>query len=364
FKFTEKGEVRLKIFHAARNQWKPGLPTLDSARNVIGFSISDTGIGIPPEKQMIIFEAFQQAEGSKSRKYGGTGLGLSISRGLAELLGGNIELESIPGHGSTFTLFLPLEGFSPVMSRETSESIKVIQQLQKNNEDDENINSLLGSLRSTNEGGDNRSLELVNEMLNEAGDDRNNFTISDHIVLVVEDDFRFAKIIIDRAHEKGLKAVVATNYLEVFEFINRFTPIGITLDVKLSDTSGWKILDLLRNDLNYRHIPIHVVSGEENRSLALKRGARSFLLKPLESAALDELLDDMVRSFNRKTKKVVVVEDNEIDSSQIVKMLKDDCIDVEIYDTAASALEAIEGRDYDCIILDYSLPDMSGADMI
>ncbi len=364
FKFTEKGEVRLKIFHAARNQWKPGLPTLDSARNVIGFSISDTGIGIPPEKQMIIFEAFQQAEGSTSRKYGGTGLGLSISRGLAELLGGNIELESIPGHGSTFTLFLPLEGFSPVMSRETSESIKVIQQLQKNNEDDENINSLLGSLRSTNEGGDNRSLELVNEMLNEAGDDRNNFTISDHIVLVVEDDFRFAKIIIDRAHEKGLKAVVATNYLEVFEFINRFTPIGITLDVKLSDTSGWKILDLLRNDLNYRHIPIHVVSGEENRSLALKRGARSFLLKPLESAALDELLDDMVRSFNRKTKKVVVVEDNEIDSSQIVKMLKDDCIDVEIYDTAASALEAIEGRDYDCIILDYSLPDMSGADMI
>ena len=364
FKFTEKGEVRLKIFQAAKNQWRQGISSLDNARDVIGFSISDTGIGIPMEKQMIIFEAFQQAEGSTSRKYGGTGLGLSISRGLAELLGGNIELESSPGLGSTFTLYLPLEGFASVISRETSESIKVIQQLQQNKEKKESFDSILGTLRITNEGIENRSLELVDEMINDAGDDRNNISVSDNIVLVVEDDFRFAKIVIERAHDKGLKAVVATNYLEVFEFINRFTPIGITLDVKLSDTSGWKILDLLRSDLNYRHIPIHVISGEENQALALKRGARSFMLKPLESSALDGILDDMIHNLNHKVKRVLVVEDNEIDSSQIVKMLQDDCLQVELQPTATGALDILAKEKFDCIILDYSLPDMPGSELI
>ena len=363
FKFTEKGEVRLKIFKAGKNQWKPGVSSLDSARNVIGFSISDTGIGIPQEKQLIIFEAFQQAEGSTSRKYGGTGLGLSISRGLAELLGGNIELESTPGQGSTFTLYLPLDGYNSVISRETSESIKVIQQLQQEN-DGQNIDTILSSLRLTNEGIEKTNMELVNEMINETGDDRNNITSADDIVLIVEDDFRFGKIIIERAHSKGLKAVVASNYLEVFEFINRFTPIAITLDVKLSDTSGWKIIDLLRNDLNYRHIPIHVVSGEENRVLALKRGARSFLLKPLDTSALNDLLDDMVRYHAKRSKKVLVVEDNEIDSSQIAKMLQDDRLEVTIAPTATEALSEIGNKEYDCIILDYTLPDMSGPDLI
>jgi HAMP domain-containing protein/signal transduction histidine kinase/DNA-binding response OmpR family regulator len=363
FKFTEKGEVKLTIFNASRNQWKAGVHTLDNARNVIGFSISDTGIGIPLEKQMIIFEAFQQAEGSTSRKYGGTGLGLSISRGLAELLGGNIELDSTPGMGSTFTLYLPLDGFNTMISRETSESIKVIQQLQQE-KNEGSFESILSSLRVTHDGVESRNLELVNEMINEAGDDRNHVTASDDIVLIVEDDFRFAKIIIERAHEKGLKAVVASNYLEVFDFINRFTPIGITLDVKLSDTSGWKIVDLLRNDLNYRHIPIYVISGEENRQLALRRGARSFLLKPLNAGALDGLLDDMITSYKKEKKHILVVEDNEIDSSQIVKVLHDDLLDIQIAPTATEALAEIEQGDYDCIILDYSLPDMGGTELI
>jgi signal transduction histidine kinase/CheY-like chemotaxis protein/HAMP domain-containing protein len=363
FKFTEKGEVRLRIFKANPNQWKPGVPSLDASKNVIGFSITDTGIGIPQEKQLIIFEAFQQAEGSTSRKYGGTGLGLSISRGLAELLGGNIELESTPGQGSVFTLYLPLDGNSTILSRETSESIKVIQQIQQNTEEN-NFDTILSSLRITNEGIETRSLDLVSEIVNETGDDRNNISHVDDILLIVEDDFRFAKIMIDRAHEKGLKAIVATNYLEVFDFINRFTPIAITLDVKLSDTSGWKIVDLLRSDLNYRHIPIHVISGEENRLLALKRGARSFLLKPLDSHSLNELLDDIVENHQKKVRKVLVVEDNEIDSSQIVKILQDDKLEVTIAPTASEALKEIETGDYDCIILDYSLPDMSGPELI
>ena len=124
---------------------------------------------------------------------------------------------------------------------------------------------------------------MVNEMINDTGDDRNNIQPNDKVVLIVEDDLRFGKILIEKAHEHDLKAIVAISYIEVFDFINRFMPIAITLDVKLPDTSGWKVLDLLRNDLNYRHIPIHLISGEENRSLALKRGARSFHLKPLEN---------------------------------------------------------------------------------
>jgi signal transduction histidine kinase/CheY-like chemotaxis protein/HAMP domain-containing protein len=363
FKFTEKGEVKLRIYEADRN-WKQGNNiVLDSAKKVVAFAISDTGIGIPQEKQNIIFEAFQQAEGSTSRKYGGTGLGLSISRGLAELLGGTIELESNPSKGSTFTLFLPVDSMTGVLSRETSDNLNAYRQLQLGGDSGE-IDTLLNSLRVTNEGSDGAKLNIVNEMINDAGDDRTAIQPNDKIVLVVEDDLRFGKIIIEKAHEYGLKAIVATNYLEVFDFINRFTPIAITLDVKLPDTSGWKVLDLLRNDLNYRHIPIHLISGEENRSLALKRGARSFLLKPLENESLNELFADIL-SFNLKeTKKILVVEDNELDSSQINKMLQSDNMEVTIAATGKIALEMADIKDFDCIILDYTLPDISGVDLV
>src|SRR5207302_3819159 len=139
------------------------------------------------------------------------------------------------------------------------------------------------------------NLSIVNEMINDTGDDRGNIQPGDKVVLIVEDDSRFAKILVDKAHEEHLKTVIAISYIEVFDFINRFNPIAITLDVKLPDTSGWKVLDLLRNDLNYRHIPIHLISGEENKSLALKRGARSFLLKPLETDSLNELFNDIIK---------------------------------------------------------------------
>ncbi|HTR28793.1 MAG TPA: HAMP domain-containing protein [Puia sp.] len=362
FKFTEKGEVKLRIYEANHN-WKPGTPSLDGARQVVAFAISDSGIGIPLEKQQIIFEAFQQAEGSTSRKYGGTGLGLSISRGLAELLGGTIELESIPGRGSTFTLFVPVES-TGVISKEASDSFtSAYQQLQLTASSGE-IDTLLNSLRVASDPTDPTKMNIVNEMINDTGDDRNVIVQGDKIVLIVEDDLRFGKIIVDKAHEYDLKAVVATNYIEVFDFVNRYTPIAITLDVKLPDTSGWKVLDLLRNDLNYRHIPIHLISGEENSALALKRGARSFLLKPLENEALSELFEDIVSFNNRETRRILVVEDNEIDSSQITRMLHGDNMEVTIATNGRSALQENDIKDFDCIILDYTLPDISGVELV
>jgi len=361
FKFTEKGEVRLKI-REANHDWKMGTPTLDAAKRVVAFSISDSGIGIPQEKQMIIFEAFQQAEGSTSRKYGGTGLGLSISRGLAELLGGTIELESQTGMGSTFTLYLPIENMSVVTSKETSNNIKAIEQLQLGAETSD-IDNLINSLKLSNDSKDSRNLDIVSEMINETGDDRANVQPNDKVVLIVEDDLRFGRIIIDKAHNEGMKAIVATNYLEVFDFINRFSPMAITLDVKLPDTSGWKVLDLLRNDLNYRHIPIHLISGEENRVLALKRGARSFHLKPLENESLNELFTDII-SYKTDIKEVLLVEDNEIDASQIAKILQDEMIHVQISNTGKKALQMLKDQDFDCIILDYSLPDIPGKELI
>ncbi len=362
FKFTEKGGVSLKMFRA-KSGWKSN-PNLDTAKMVIGFSITDTGIGIPVEKQMIIFEAFQQAEGSTSRKYGGTGLGLSISRGLAELLGGTIELESYPGRGSTFTLYLPLDKI-PLASHMAKENLEAMRQMQlEKDEQEENMSGLLNSLQVTKDGIEPRNMDMVSELINEAGDDRNSIMPSDKVVLIVEDDLRFSKIIIDKARERDLKAVVAINYLEVFDFINRFSPIAITLDVKLPDTSGWKVIDLLRNDLNYRHIPIYVISGEENRVLALKRGARSFMLKPLNNESLNELFDDVVDFCQKPVMSVLVVEDNEIDSSQIAKMLSDERISVEIAATGEGALQKIGEKEFDCIILDYTLPDIAGADLL
>ncbi|WP_207515767.1 HAMP domain-containing protein [Longitalea luteola] len=361
FKFTEKGEVKLKIYEANRN-WKPGNASLDTAQRVVAFAISDTGIGIPLEKQSIIFEAFQQAEGSTSRKYGGTGLGLSISRGLTELLGGTIELDSQPGQGSTFTLFLPIENVSGVVTREAPANLSEYQ-YQLSTESGE-IDTLLNSIRVTGESSEAGGLHIVNEMINDTGDDRNNVQPNEKAILIVEDDIRFGKIIIEKAHQYGLKAIVATNYIEVFDFINRFTPIAITLDVKLPDTSGWKVMELLRNDLSYRHIPIHLISGEENRALALKRGARSFRLKPLDNESLNDLFDDIVAFNKKEVKQILVVEDNEVDSSQIVKLLNSDNMQVTLAETGEKAMHEINSKDFDCIILDYSLPDLPGHELV
>jgi HAMP domain-containing protein/signal transduction histidine kinase/DNA-binding response OmpR family regulator len=359
FKFTEKGEVKLRVYEA-NNNWKQNNPSLDNAKKVVAFEIKDSGIGISKDKQNIIFEAFQQAEGSTSRKYGGTGLGLSISRGLADLLGGSIELESEPGIGSTFTLFLPID-YKPEHFKKEKQSSLTISEYKVASENDGSIIQSVPTVKIP----ELRDLEGINEIINEIGDDRNSILSGDKVVLVVEDDVRFAKIMIEKAHELNLKVVVATNFVDVFDLANKYIPIAVTLDIKLPDASGWRIIDLFKNDINFRHIPVHLISGEENRLLAMQRGARSFNLKPLKSEALTVLFKDIVDFNNRKPKRLLIVEDNEMDSSQIAKILDNgDIVDIEIADTGKKALKLIAKKAYDSIIVDYMLPDIGGLEFV
>ncbi|TMI85226.1 MAG: response regulator, partial [Bacteroidetes bacterium] len=357
FKFTEKGDVKLRIYEANRS-WKQGNPNLDTAKSVVAFEIKDTGIGIPRDKQSIIFEAFQQAEGSTSRKYGGTGLGLSISRGLADLLGGSIELASEVGKGSTFTLFLPIEYNPTITTRKEKQTSRKVTEYKLAESLRSSDDITLQSVPTVKVSDD---LDVLSEIINEVGDDRNNILTADKVVLIVEDDINFAKIMLEKAHEKDLKAVVAVNFSEVFDLTNKYGPIAITLDVKLPDASGWRILDLFKNDVNFRHIPVHLISGEENHLLAMQRGARSFHLKPLKTEALSVLFTDIVEYHERKNKKVLIVEDNEFDSSQVVKILDNgDLINIEITNSGMKALDLVKENEYDCIIVDYMLPDIDG----
>jgi HAMP domain-containing protein/signal transduction histidine kinase/CheY-like chemotaxis protein len=360
FKFTDKGEVNLRIYEAAKHSWKQGIPTLDNAPRVVAFAIRDTGIGISKDKQNIIFEAFQQAEGSTSRKYGGTGLGLSISRGLADLLGGSIELKSEIGFGSTFTLFLPVD-YNPSLMKEEKQSMLKAGEYRFA---ESGIADMLHSV-PTIKVNETKDLEAVSEIINESGDDRNNIASSDRVVLVIEDDLRFGKIMVEKAHELDFKVVIATAFGEVFDLVNKYNPNAVTLDVKIPDGSGWRILDLFKNDINFRHIPVHLISGEENRLLAMQRGARSFHLKPLKNEDLENLFSDILEYHSRKTRKVLVIEDNELDSSQAARILANgDLIDIQIVDKGLEGLELIRNNDYDCVIVDYMLPDIGGMELV
>ncbi|HEX3081073.1 MAG TPA: response regulator, partial [Puia sp.] len=360
FKFTEKGEVRLHIYEAKRN-WKQTTTSLDNAKKVVAFEIRDTGIGISRDKQNIIFEAFQQAEGSTSRKYGGTGLGLSISRGLADLLGGSIELESEVDRGSRFTLFLPLEYNPTHVKKEKQSSLTISEYKLLTQDSDESAIQSVPTVKLP----ETRELDVISEIINETGDDRNIINDSDQVVLIIEDDIRFAKIIIEKAHERNLKAVVATGFSEVFTLVNKFDPISVTLDVKLPDASGWRILDLFKNDINFRHIPVHLISGEENKLLGMQRGARSFSLKPLKNEALNLLFDDIQNYQSQHPKKLLLIEDNEIESSTIANLLENQgLIEVQIASTGQEGLRLIRENAYDCVIVDYMLPDIPGMEII
>ena len=351
FKFTEKGEVHLRIYKA-HNDGKTKNTSINNAEAVVAFEISDTGIGISKEKQNIIFEAFQQAEGSTIHKYGGTGLGLSISRGLSDLLGGSIELESDTNVGSKFTLLLPLK-FIHVSQVEDEIGTEELIVANKGE-------SKLKSLPSSNFNRSDINLFFVDEV----GDDRTNINPDDKILLIAEDNLTFAKIMLDQAHLHGIKAIVTTKGNDVIDFINQFHPHAIIIDLNMPDMNGWKILDRLKTDFTLRHIPVYIISEEDERNKALKRGARNFLLKPVKNESLSYLFNDIHDFKNKKIKNLLVVNDNERDLNRILQAVQSSDIQVISANTAKEAAAHMMERSFDCIILDLVLPDADGLDII
>ena len=332
FKFTEKGRVKLHVFSP-----QPGHESPLQTGSVIAFSIEDSGIGISKNTQGIIFEAFQQAEGSTSRKYGGTGLGLSISKGFAELLGGTITVGSELGKGSTFTLYLPLKYQEEKAAPQKPKEVAPVSHTRTNLID---------------------TAELMID------DDRHNITAEDRVLLVIEDDIRFTKILIDKVHDQNLKVVVAISYLDIFDSIIKYDPLAITLDVNMPESNGWKILKLLKSDINLRHIPVHVISGEDNRAMALKSGARTFHLKPLTNSTLDELITGIVNFHGHGKKRVLIIEDNEDELHRMTELIANDRIEVYGATTAKKALTLLKKEVFDCIVSDYVLPDAKGAELL
>jgi HAMP domain-containing protein/CheY-like chemotaxis protein/signal transduction histidine kinase len=355
FKFTEKGGVTLTM-ETAVSGWTPGHDMLERADGVIAFRVKDTGIGIPEEKQRIIFEAFQQADASTTRRFGGTGLGLSISREIARLLGGEIKVESEHGAGSTFTLYLPKSYVVPVVRKERREIDRTTGEL------NENVPSpLIRELEPVaSEGGDEQQV-LVEEQL---PDDRGSIEPGDRTVLIVEDDLPFAQILLDMAREKEFKGIVATRGETALSLAARYRPDAITLDIALPDMEGWTVLDRLKHDRITRHIPVHIISGEEETARGLRLGAFAQMQKPVSKESLDDAFAKIQGFLERPNKSLLIVEDNQNQREAIVELIGDDDVEITAVGSGQEALDILRTRHFDCMVLDLGLPDMSGFDFI
>jgi CheY-like chemotaxis protein/signal transduction histidine kinase/HAMP domain-containing protein len=341
FKFTEQGSVSLSV-SVAEQGWSASHPVLAGAASVIAFEVADTGIGIPAEKQRIIFEAFQQADAGTSRKYGGTGLGLAISRELASLLGGEIQLRSTPGEGSIFTLYLPQTYVGPstgvgVPEKKTLPPASMAQV----------------------------SAAFVSERLVEQiPDDRETLQPDDAVLLIVEDDPHYARVLRDLSHDHGFKVLVAGRGSEALALAREFHPTAVSLDVFLPDMLGWTVLNHLKQDPTTRHIPVQMLTLDEDRHHGLSRGAFSFVTKPTTSEELGTVLTRIKEYAMPRRKRLLIVEDNPAEQLSIRELLGYDDIDVSTVTTGTEALSIIEQQPFDCVVLDLRLPDMTGFDVL
>jgi HAMP domain-containing protein/CheY-like chemotaxis protein/signal transduction histidine kinase len=341
FKFTEQGGVQLCVSSAASG-WSSDHPILSGAGSVIAFEVSDTGIGIPPEKQRIIFEAFQQADAGTSRKFGGTGLGLAISRELASLLGGEIQLRSVPGQGSTFTLYLPQTYVGPAApSVAKSEKSGTVQAMPV----------FLANVASA-------------EQDSRIEDDRGNLSEGDAVLLIVEDDPHYARVLFDLSRDKGFKVLIAMTGNEALALAREYSPTAISLDVFLPDMLGWTVLNHLKQDSRTRHIPVQMLTLDEDRHHGLSRGAFAFVTKPSTTEDLDAALT-RIRDYSQpRRKRLLVVEDNPAEQLSTRELLWHEDIDIDVVDSGVSALETLEDGEYDCVVLDLRLPDMTGFEVL
>ncbi|MEN3292172.1 MAG: hypothetical protein V7642_1425, partial [Burkholderiales bacterium] len=363
FKFTAHGQVKLNI-GVAKTGWTSDHPVLGQAEAVLAFSVTDTGVGIASDKLQLIFEAFQQADGSTARKYGGTGLGLSISRELARLLGGEIRVESAVGVGSTFTLYLPynrhgvesydVPGNSPSAPRVQVITSKVINTEAQAVEVMDETESMLPE----------PALEMTRIHFEPSHDDRSLVSPGDASVLIVEDDARFAKIMLEHAREKNFKGIVTAKGDSVLTLARDYLPAAILLDIDLPDVDGFTVLDRLKRDPSTRHIPVHVISSLKERERALRQGAISYLNKPVSRERLLEEFARIQQFLTRSKRSLLVVEDDKAQREAIIDLIGATDVNIVAAETGQAALDALKASQFDCMVIDLSLPDISGFDLI
>jgi HAMP domain-containing protein/CheY-like chemotaxis protein/signal transduction histidine kinase len=346
FKFTESGGVRLTV-SPAKSGWSEEHPILSKTASVVAFEVSDTGIGIPFEKQRIIFEAFQQADAGTSRKYGGTGLGLAISRELASLLGGEIQLRSAPGRGSTFILYLPQTYVGP----STSSAASIAAGAQ-------------GASPSSISPAQLSVAAAAEHAVEKIPDDRDNLQPDDAILLIVEDDPHYARVLCDLSRDKGFKVLVASRGAEALALAHEYHPTAVSLDVFLPDMLGWTVLNHLKQDPTTRHIPVQMLTLDEDRHHGLARGAFAFVTKPTTPEGLDDALSRIKEYSAPRRKRLLVVEDNPAEQLSIKELLGYEDIDVTVASTGAEAVKMASEEAFDCVVLDLRLPDMSGFDVL
>ncbi len=338
-KFTAKGSVSLTIE-------KP-----NSSDNTVCFVVRDTGIGIAPEKQPLIFEAFQQADGSTKRKYGGTGLGLSISRELARLLGGEITLTSRVNEGSEFTVCVPVLGSHPATESEQAA-------IQPNVGQPETITERSAMHEPLPGGKSAGSPAYISTTLPEAiPDDRNAITAQDKVILIIEDDTNFAKSVLDYARKKGYKGLVAVRGDEGLKLATTYKPLGILLDIELPVMSGWAVMDALKADPQTRPIPVHIMSSHKLKNESLLKGAIDFVDKPMAFEQMQAVFKKIEYVLNRDPKKVLIIEDNPKHAKALAYFLETFDINSELKSNVSEGIDALKRKEVDCVILDMGIPD-------
>jgi HAMP domain-containing protein/signal transduction histidine kinase/DNA-binding response OmpR family regulator len=349
FKFTHHGQVSFKVYRADGG-WHPENESLSSSESVIAFSVSDTGIGISAEKQQIIFEAFQQADGSTSRKYGGTGLGLAISREIARLLGGEIRLISQPGVGSTFTLYLPSTFTPPKVVRRAS-----LARTHTSVASQEATTTVQVSAEPFTSDG-----ALIAQ--NEYGDDRSNIHPDDRVVLIVDNDLGFAQLVLEHAHKVGFKCIVTPLGAAAIALAADHQPHAILLDISLPDIDGWRVLDRLKHDSLLRHIPVYVVSTTDRPERGLKRGAQGVLAKPIPTSdMLEKFLVDVRGYVDRDTRRLVVADSGDGLPTDLTHLFSGAGVEIAAASTTDEVFSAIREKLADAIILS---PAVSGGSIV